>query len=163
MFNVKRVMSMILCFVLMLSVPLTAKAAEVEISNKDLEEYITFTSGPERIDADGAFTVNVRGSLTSGNFTANKTEIKISTTCRRYNVNKDKYTSTSSYKYTVTLYKVGSTKEIGHYDGSANGKEASGNFSVEKGAKYYFVFTCNPTQTMPYSIKGTGKVSDVTV
>lgn len=29
MFNVKRVMSMILCFVLMLSVPLTAKAAEV--------------------------------------------------------------------------------------------------------------------------------------
>jgi len=160
MFNVKRVMSMILCFVLMLSVSLTAKAAEVEISNKDLEEYITFTSGPERIDADGAFTVNVRGSLTSGKFTANKTEIKISTTCRRYNVNKDEYKSTSN-KYTVTLYKVGSTKEIGHYNGLADGKEASGNFSVEKGAKYYFVFTCNPTQMLMYGKEASNRKQEI--
>ena len=147
----------------MLSVPLTAMAAEAEISNKDLEEYITFTSGPERINADGTFNFNVRGSLTSGTFTANKNTIKISTTCRRYNVNKGEYKSTTSHKYTVALYKVGSTDEIGYYVGSANNDEASGEFSVEKGAKYYFVFTCNPTQTVPYSLKGTGKVSDVTV
>ena len=34
-------------------------------------------------------------------------------------------------------------------------------FTVEKGQQYYIIVTCSPTLTMPYSLKGTGKVSKI--
>lgn len=163
MFKLKKFISMVLCAVLLLSVLSTAQAAEMETSSKDLEEYITFTSGLERIEPDGTFEFNIRAELKSKNFTADDDTITIYSKCRRFNVNTGSVTSSTSYEYTLTLYEYETGDVIGSYTGYANNKKTTQKFSVEEGKEYYFIITCDPTHTTPYSLKGTGKVSNVTV
>lgn len=159
--NLKKLISAILCFTILLSFPLTARATE-SIGN-DSDEYIIFSSGKERIESDGTFDFNVRSDLRSSSFTANKDTITIYSKCRRFNVNTGDVESSKAYQYTLTLYEKDTGDEVGSYTGYANNKNVTQKFSVENGKEYYFVITCNPTHTMPYSLKGTGKVSNVTV
>lgn len=156
MMNLKKVISAVLCFAIILAFPLTAQAAESD-------EYITFIPGKERIESDGTFEFNVRSDLRSGSFTANEDTITIYSKCRKFNVNTGSVESTKACEYTLTLYEKETSAEVGSYTGYANNKNASEEFSVEKGKEYYFIITCDPTHTMPHSLRGTGKVSDVTV
>ena len=105
----------------------------------------------------------LRSDLRSGSFTANEDTITIYSKCRKFNVNTGSVESTKACEYTLTLYEKETSAEVGSYTGYANNKNASEEFSVEKGNEYYFIITCDPTHTMPYSLRGTGKVSDVTV
>ena len=129
MMNLKKVISAVLCFAIILAFPLTAQAAESD-------EYITFIPGKERIESDGTFTFNVRSDLRSGSFTANKDTITIYSKCRKYNVNTGNVESTKACEYTLTLYKKETSAEVGSYTGYANNKKASAEFSVEKGKEY---------------------------
>lgn len=156
MMNLKKMISAVLCFAILLAFPLTARAAESD-------EYITFVPGKERIESDGTFEFNVRSDLRSGSFTANEDTITIYSKCRKFNVNTGGVESTKACEYTLTLYEKETSDKVGSYTGYANNKKVTQEFSVEKGKEYYFIITCDPTHTMPYSLRGTGKVSDVTV
>lgn len=158
----RKIISSILCVVILASFPLVTRASEIENDHRDVSEYITFTTGNERINSDGTFTFNVRSDMRSGTFTANKNTITIYTKCRLFNVNTGSVTKSESSQYTLTLYDKDGN-EVGSYTGSANNKKMTQKFSVEKEQDYYFVITCNPKHTMPYSLNGTGKVSNVTV
>lgn len=161
MLNLKKLISGILCCAILLTFPLTAWASE-SIGNES-DEYITFISGKERIESDGTFEFNVRSDLRSGSFTANEDTITIYSKCRRFNVNTGGVESTKAYEYTLTLYEKDTSDEVGSYTGYANNKKVTEEFSVKKGKEYYFIITCDPTHSMPYSLRGSGKVSDVTV
>lgn len=86
----------------------------------------------------------------------------ISTKCQVYNVNRSKYTDESSQSYTVTLYDSNGDV-VSSYIGYADNSTYSSPFSVTRNAEYYFIITCSPTLTVPYSVKGSGSVSNVTV
>lgn len=163
MFTTRKFVSMILCAVLFLSMPLTAYAAGPETLHKDLEEYFEFIVDPERMNADGTFTFGFREELSSDHFIANSNKITISAKGYKFDVNHGSVEHTKSYKYTITLYKIGTGEEVDSYSGYANNRSKSHSFAVEKGQEYYFIMTCEPALSMPYSLKGTGKVTDVTV
>lgn len=158
----KKLIATVLCMTIVASFPLVTQATEVERDNRDMGEYVTFISGNERMESDGTFEFNYRAEEKSDPFTANKDTIKIYSKCRRFNVNTGHYSTSESHEYTLTLYDS-EGNEIGSYTGCANNKKTTQEFSVEKGKSYYFIITCNPNQTMPYSLNGTGKVSNVTV
>lgn len=156
--KLRRIITVILCFVMLLQVPVIAQAAE----NPSTGEYITFTTGNERIKSDGSFTFGVSSEMMSGHFTADKTSIKISSKCKKFNVNTGSSVSTTAKKYTLTLYKMGTGKAVGSYTGYANDKNASKTFTVEKDAEYYFTITCSPELSFPERLSGSGKVTNVT-
>jgi len=157
--KLRKIITVILCFVMLLQVPVMAQAAE----NPDTGEYITFTNtGNERIKSDGSFTFGVSSNMMSGHFTADKTTMKISSKCKKFNVNTGSSVSTTSYQYTLTLYKKGSGTAVGSYTGYANNKTASKSFTVEKGAEYYFAITCSPELSFPERLSGSGTVTNAT-
>lgn len=156
--KLRRIITVILCFIMLLQVPIIAQATE----NPSTGEYITFTTGNERIKSDGSFTFGVSSEMMSGHFTADKTSIKISSKCKKFNVNTGSSVSTTAYQYTLTLYKKGTGKAVGSYTGYANNKNASKSFTVEEGAEYYFTIACSPELTFPERLSGSGKVTNVT-
>lgn len=156
--KLRRIITVILCFVMLLQVPVIAQAAE----NPSTGEYITFTTGNERIKSDGSFTFGVSSEMMSGHFTADKTSIKISSKCKKFNVNTGSSVSTTAKKYTLTLYKMGTGKAVGSYTGYANNTSASKTFKVDEGAEYYFTITCSPELSFPERLSGSGKVTNVT-
>ena len=158
----KKFISAILCMAILTAFPLAAHATEVEPIPSAADEYITFTTGKERIASDGTFEFNVRAELRSGTFTADDDTIKIYSKCRLFNVNTGSVTSSKNYEYTLTLYEKG-VGAVGSYTGYANNRKTTQKFSVVEGKEYYFIITCDPTHTMPYSLRGTGKVTNVTV
>lgn len=123
---------------------------------------ITFTTGNERIKSDGSFTFGVSSEMMSGHFTADKTSIKISSKCKKFNVNTGSSVSTTAYQYTLTLYKKGTGKAVGSYTGYANNTSASKTFKVDEGAEYYFTIACSPELSFPERLSGSGKVTNVT-
>lgn len=156
--KLRKIITVILCFVMLLQVPVMAQAAE----NPSTGEYITFTTGNERIKSDGSFTFGVSSEMMSGHFTADKTSIKISSKCKKFNVNTGSSVSTTAKKYTLTLYKMGTGKAVGSYTGYANNTSASKTFKVDEGAEYYFTITCSPELSFPERLSGSGKVTNVT-
>lgn len=155
---------MFLCLTLVLCTLPIAYATETTSDPNYFEEYITFTSGDERMKADGSFKLNVRAELRSeSNFTANRSSITISTKCKKLNANSGDNVPDSGKGYTVTLYNADTHDEVGSYSGVADGKTYDESFSVVTNQDYYFRFTCDPELSMPYSLYGTGKVSNVTV
>lgn len=162
MFSFKKITSIVLVLALFFSLALTVQATEAEMTSTNADEYIIFVPGNERIASDGTFEFNVRAELVSGSFVANDDTIKISAKCRRFNVNTGGVESSRSYEYTITLYERGTGNVMGSYTGYANNWTKSKTFSVTVGNEYYFIITCDPTHTMPYSLRGTGKVTNVT-
>lgn len=158
----KRITAVILVFTLVFSLALTAHATEFEMTSTNTDEYIIFVPGNERIASDGTFEFNFRSELVSGSFVANDDTIKISSKCRRFNVNTGGVESSRSYQYTLTLREKGTGNVMGSYTGYANNWTKSQKFSVTVGNEYFFILTCDPTHTMPYSLRGTGKVTNVT-
>lgn len=156
--KLRRIITVILCFVMLLQVPVMAQAAE----NTSADEYIIFTGGKERMKDDGTFDFSFNAEKTSQHFITNKTSITISSQCRRYNNKTGENIPTTSCGYTLTLYKMGSSEAVGSYTGYANDKKASATFEVEKGEEYYFVMTSNKTLGATYRLRGTGKVTNVT-
>lgn len=161
MYCFRRFISIILCLSMLLLFPLAVQAAEAEPISGDIAEYITFMTGNERIASDGTFEFNVRAELQSEFFTANRNTIKIYSKCKRLNVNTGRTESSESYSYTLTLYERG-VGVVDSYTGYANNEKTTKKFSVERGNEYYFIITCNPTHTMPYSLYGSGKVTNIT-
>ena len=59
--KLRRIITVILCFIMLLQVPIVAQATE----NPSTGEYITFTTGNERIKSDGSFTFGVSSEMMS--------------------------------------------------------------------------------------------------
>ena len=156
--KLRKIITVILCFIMLLQVPIIAQATE----NPSTGEYITFTTGNERIKSDGSFTFGVSTEMMSGHFTADSASMKISSKCKKFNVNTGSSVSTKSYEYTLTLYKMGSGTAVGSYTGYANNTSASKTFKVDEGAEYYFTITCSPELRFPERLSGSGKVTNVT-
>lgn len=156
--KLRRIITVILCFIMLLQVPVIAQATE----NTSADEYIVFTGGKERMSDDGTFDFSFNAEKTSQHFTTNTTSITISSKCKRYNNKTGENISTTSCGYTLTLYKMGSNEAVGSYTGYADNKKASATFTVEEGEEYYFVMTSNKTLGATYRLRGTGKVTNVT-
>lgn len=159
----KKTLCKLLCMLIVFSSLPEANANEVQTFANEHKEYVTFISGNERMESDGDFAFNVRAELRSdSNFTAKKTSIKISTKCKKLNVNSGANVA-SSKNYTVTLYNAATNEVVDFYTGVADGTTYNKTFTVVKNQTYYFVITCDPALTMPYSLYGTGTVTNVTV
>lgn len=169
MYNaLKKVFCSLMSMILVLFLALSVSAAENGNPNRENEnytdEYIVFRAGKERIESDGSFAFNVRSNLRAKpNFTAKKSSITISAKCKLKNVNNASYVSDASKEFTITLYDVDTGTEVDSFSGVADGTTYKKTFSVTKNNDYYFIISCNPTLTVPYSLEGSGSVSNVNV
>lgn len=125
------------------------------------EEYFTFT-GKQRIGDDGTFKLSLRTELRSAQkFTVSKSNVEITANCQVYNANTGSFTKDATKSFTITVYDAATGTEVDSFDGSANGKDAKGNFTLTIGREYYFIATCSPTLTTPLILKGDGKISNL--
>lgn len=159
-----KILSVTLCLVIFFTIPLNAFAASSNAPNA--EEYIRFIPNRERIATNGDFEFSINSDLTSGKFTANSNSITIKSTAKIRDINDGSVRTNSSVSYTVTLYKyvAGSPSvAVGSYYGSANGRRASGTFTVSANSTYYFEISVDTSLNAQKRLHGTGTVSPVTV
>ena len=163
MYNLlKKTICILMAVALFATIPLGVTADEAGNMEDASDEYVSFTTDNRRIASDGTFEFNVRAERRSENdFIVGGNSITISAKCRKYNVNTGHPVEDDTKQFTVTLYKSSSNEEIGSFDGFADDETYKKTFTVEKGQQYYIIVTCSPTLTMPYSLKGTGKVSKI--
>ena len=129
--QMKKIISVALCMVLLLCLPLGASAAKFD----DTDEYIRFVSGSERLTEKGHFEFNIRQWVKTDVFTADSTTLRIDTFAQ---IKDGTATHTdASVKFTMTLYKAANDEVAGSYTGKADGIYGGKSFTVVKGAKYY--------------------------
>lgn len=156
----KKTVCVLLIVALFAGIALEASAVEGPSMDEAFDEYFTFT-GKQRIDNNGSFGFNFRSELRSAQkFTVSKSNVEITAKCRVYNANTGSLTKDASKSFTLTVYDAATGTRVDDLKGYANNEDATKNFTLTVGREYYFVITCSPTFVMPYSLKGSGTISN---
>ena len=154
--NVKEVLSLALCLLLVLCIPLSASAAS------STGDYFEFKSGPERMNSDGTFVFNVTQYVISDTFTAKSNRIWIETDAVLFNTDTAMQRVDSSFYFTLDLYKASNGQRVNGYIGYANGIRGGNYFDVSSGEKYYFKITPYGFLYTNEVLNGAGLVTPVT-
>lgn len=144
------------------SIATSASATEKTAFVNDIDEYIVFRYGHERIASDGTFDFNVGSDIKSTTFTANKSKITLSLKCKVYNCNTGVSTADASQTFALRLYYADTNEEYGVGFYSADGEKQESDWPVKVGQRYYFKIICDSPLNMPLSIKGSGKITNIT-
>lgn len=155
----KKIIAFVLCLTLVFCVPLTASATSFDA----VDEYIEFTPANARMSSDGSFTFNIKQYVNSTVFTANSSTIRIDTSAKVYDTSSGNSHTDNSVSFTLTLYKASTNEKVAAYLAYADGVYGGLNFTVTNGAKYYFIITCNTALYSTEYLRGSGRVSPVTV
>lgn len=164
---IKRIISALLCFTLLLCVPVAASATTTEGYN-NTEEYIRFTPSSARIDEDGNFDFYIRSSKLSGKFYATSNKMNISASAYIYNNKDGGVRKSDSVSFKITLYKDnadGTNTSVGSFTTKADKKTGSKEFTVTKNQKYYLEITIEGGSNLKNTeyVKGSGRVSNMSL
>lgn len=160
MFTTRKFVSMILCAVLFLSMPLTAYAAGADMDYT--EEYFRFKDSVDRMSKTGEFEFYCNSYKDSDNFIANSNQITVEASAKIYNRNSGETTTSSFKKFTITVHKVGGGDLTPVLTAKLNGKKQSVTVDVEEGEKYYLTIRSVSNLDAVLYMDGEGSVSPVT-
>lgn len=166
----RKLFSFILAITMAFMASAVAFAAEIECPDEgertstkfhDEEEYFRFKDSVERMSDTGEFEIYCNSYLDSDTFVANSNQITIEASCKLYNRNTGRH-STSSKGFTITVHKIGGSDLSPVLTGKLNGKSVSTKVNVEKGEQYYLTISSSSTLDAVLYIDGEGSVSPVT-
>lgn len=164
--NLYKVFAMMLAVIMMMTT-YSASAFAEGVTDETESDYIIFTSSPTRMASDGTFEFTFNKVLQSNYFIVNSTSVTINTRACVYDKVTGAWFNDASQKFYLKLYHKGTniSEYVGGYYGCANDVYGGVTFNnLKKGDKYFFQLTTDEAlKDSRYAIKGSGKVSPVTV
>lgn len=152
----KRIFTLLLALVIVLSLPLQANAATTNDT-----EYFRLIPSRERLNADGTFNFYFHEYIFSDhNFITTSSRITLEVSARVYNNSTKTYRNDSSVSFTVFLYKEGIEDYVGYVRHYANGTTKSVSFPVSTGGEYYFKIVAGALSSDEY-LSGSGDLSNI--
>lgn len=153
----KKLFTLLFALIIIVSIPMEASAA----TNGD---YFHLFTGSNRLDGEGKFTFFLRSNTRSDrNFKTISNSISLTASAQVYSDNPSVNSpfNDDNVFFTIYLYKVGTSKPVGHFTQAANGKVGSTTFPVSTGAEYYFTVEISGSLGDWERVKGSGDFSNI--
>lgn len=154
----KRIISLLLVFFVLISIPLNAHAAELV-----LEDYVRFIPSNERITPSGSFTFLFSSNMTSETFWPISGHITIETSAYLYNRDTGSTYAANDAYYIINIINENTGRSVGYFKQAANGESITRTFSVSTGVGYHLQFTTGGFIEEYEKISGTGDLSNIYV
>lgn len=154
----KKFLSVLIAFVMLISFPVHANATENV--NADYVRFIPYNT---RITSGGAFNFEYEDNMTSESFWPISSQITIEASATL--VHRDTGTVRKDNGVTYRIYIVNANTGVsaGYLEASANGKEATGTFTVSTGVEYHLEFTVSGSIREFERVTGSGDLSNIRV